>query len=74
MITSYPGRIVEETRAAWRLPVPQPLPDGGRDGRGADAGNLRRVGARTPLRCHHPVREDESTRDLVHRRDPMEAP
>ncbi|MFF8933790.1 oligopeptide/dipeptide ABC transporter ATP-binding protein [Streptomyces paradoxus] len=26
------------------------------------------------FRCHHPVGEDESTRDLVHRRDPMEAP
>ncbi|MEU6688031.1 ABC transporter ATP-binding protein [Streptomyces sp. NPDC046832] len=25
-------------------------------------------------RCHHPVGEDESTRDLVRRRDPMEAP
>jgi peptide/nickel transport system ATP-binding protein len=24
--------------------------------------------------AHHPVREDESTRDLVHRLDPMEAP
>ncbi|MFJ4537876.1 oligopeptide/dipeptide ABC transporter ATP-binding protein [Streptomyces tibetensis] len=26
------------------------------------------------FRCHHPVQEDESTRDLVHRHDPMEAP
>ncbi|MFJ4719327.1 oligopeptide/dipeptide ABC transporter ATP-binding protein [Streptomyces luteogriseus] len=26
------------------------------------------------FRCHHPVREDESTRELVRRRDPMEAP
>ncbi|MEW2609328.1 ABC transporter ATP-binding protein [Streptomyces sp. NPDC047880] len=25
-------------------------------------------------RCHHPVGEDEPTRDLVRRRDPMEAP
>jgi peptide/nickel transport system ATP-binding protein len=26
------------------------------------------------FRCHHPVQEDESTRDLVRRSDPMEAP
>ncbi|KOX02581.1 hypothetical protein ADK65_08315 [Streptomyces sp. NRRL B-1140] len=26
------------------------------------------------FRCDHPVREDEPTRGLVHRRTPMEAP